>query len=166
MTYTQFKEKIVSFSSNRSDLTDITNLLGKVNISMTQVCRDAVPLVLIKDSTSGRPIFRRIDNKAYICVHTPVTDIVADIEMDESLLDAVALHVIAGIETSRAPAYMKMYWNIVDNHEQMLINTDLASNMVILEDYVNNTPEVIVDKNEYLDSLDSITLETKIVGAI
>lgn len=159
MTYNGLKERILAFSSNRADLADVPKLLEKVNISLTQVCRDTIPLVLIKDVTSGRVIFRRIDNTNYICVPAPISDSLSLIELDANLLDALALHALAGIETGRAPAYMKMYWNIVDNHEQNIINTDMSINTTVLEDYVSGEEHFVIDTDDYNAAMHIYTTE-------
>lgn len=153
MTFTGLKKRIVAFSSNRADLNTIQNLLEKANISLTQVCRDTIPLKLVKNNTSGRKIFRKIENNVYVCVPTLILDDdINHIELDENLLDALALHILAGIEVGRAPAFTKMYWNIMDNHEVSLIDADLSGNVIILEDIVNNIEQVIIDKDDYESS--------------
>ena len=149
MNYTDFTSLIVSFSSKRKDLAGIEKVPDKINIALRQVARDTIPLRLLKNASSNRKILRRITNKSYICIPELVTEESIDIEIDFTLLDAVGLFVLAGIETARAPAYMKMYWNIIDNHDISLIDADLSLNYVVTGDMSTDTPDIIVDRNEY-----------------
>ena len=149
MTYNDLKIRMAGFSSNRENLDNINLLLTKVNISILQVARDCVPLKLVRDSSSNRKMLRRIDNKAFVCIPLEIKDDSYDIDLDDDLIDALALHTIAGIETARAPAYMRMYWNIIDQHENAIMNDDLATNYTELQDLATNNPGINVDRDEY-----------------
>jgi len=61
----------------------------------------------------------------------------------------MALHTLAGIETARAPSYMKMYWNVIEAHEYALQNDNLSTNYLVPEDIVNNESGKIIDKDDY-----------------
>ena len=166
MNFLEFKDLIPAFSSNRADISKVSNIIGKTNIAMKQVARDTTPLVLLKNASSNRNIFRRLDNDSYICIPEKIVDDTSTMEMDETLLDAVALFILAGIETARAPSYMKMYWNIVESHENGLINDDLATNYIIVGDMTSNTPDKIVDRDDYNDYIadSSLDLSVKNIG--
>jgi hypothetical protein len=128
---------------------------------MERVCRDTIPLTLVKDSTSSRSIYRRLDRTLYICTPNEVVDdTVTRIDMDDYLIDAVALFALAGIETVRAPSYMKMYWEIIGSNEQNLIDSDIANELVSLQDYVNDEEHYVIDKDDYeiAQGLDNGTL--------
>ena len=166
MNFLEFTNLIPAFSNNRVDLTKVPHLITKTNIAMKQIARDTIPLLLLKNASSDRNILRRLDNTSYVCIPIKIIDDTTDLEIDEMLLDAVALFVLAGIETARAPSYMKMYWNIVENHEQSLIESNLASNYVIVGDMANDIPDMIVDRDDYNDFIadSTIELEVKRVG--
>lgn len=146
MTFKGLVERMAAHSSKRANLDDIPLVLTKVNIAMERVCRNTIPLELVKDSSSSRRLLRRLDKALYIATPTPVVDDdLTQIEMDDFLIDAVALFALAGIETARAPSYMKMYWDIIASNEDNLIESDLSLEYVALQDFVNNTEQVIKD---------------------
>ena len=166
MNYTQFRNKVAGFSSNRQNLDNIPLLIEKANISILQVARDCVPLRLVKNSSSNRKILKRLDNRNYVCIPLEIKEDTLDIELDDSLLDAMALHMLAGIETARAPAYMKMYWNIIEAHEYAIMNDSLSTNYMILEDVVNNVDGIIVDNDDWSSILsgDTLDIDYKTIG--
>lgn len=149
MNYTELKNRIIAFSSNRSDLDDVTTLTEKMNISLTQVVRDSSPMRLLKANDSHRAIVKRFNHLLYFCKPLEITESTMDIELDDTLLDALALHVLAGIETARAPVYMKMYWNIIDIHDNAIVDYFNVDNVDIIPDWVNNTEGYTMDKTEY-----------------
>lgn len=161
MNFLQFKSLISSFSANRIDLNKIINLVGKTNIAMRQVARDTLPLTLLKNKDSNRNVLRRVDNDTFLCIPEDVVDDDSNLEMDTHLLDAVGLFVLAGIETARAPSYMRMYWNIVESHENGLINDDLSMKFNVKGDMVNDVPEIIVDRDNYNDYIEDKSNELK-----
>ena len=149
MNYTELKDRIMAFSSNRSDLDDVPNLVEKMNISLTQVARDSSPMMLLKTNDSHRAIFKRFNHELYFCVPLKINKATMNIELDDDLLDALALHVLAGIETGRAPSYMKMYWNVIDMHERMIEDYYNAMNVDIIPDFVNGTNGTTMDRAEF-----------------
>jgi len=152
MTFVKLKSRILGFSSNRANLDNVPMLLEKANISLKQICRDTIPPFLVKDASSNRRIFRRLDEKSYICVPSTINDNdTEEIELDENLIDALALHILSGIETARAPSYMKMYWGIIANNENSLIEDDLAMYSVEPEDLINDIPQYIQNRDEVID---------------
>ena len=166
MTFLKFKSYAPGFSQNRDNLNDVKNLVNKTDIAIEQVARDCTPTILLKDASSNRKILRRIDNRNYVCIPDKIIDDNSILEIDDSLLAAVGLYIMAGIETARSASYMKMYWNVIDNHENGLIGDDLATNHNIKEDMINGTPEMIVDRDDYDNFLagDTADLNVKIVG--
>lgn len=155
MTYLEFKNIIPSFSSNRLDLNNIPKLLEKTNISLRQIGRDTIPLKLVKADGSNRKILRRVDSNITLVIPEDVVDDNSELDMDDDLLDAVALHILSGIEYARAPAYMKMYWGIIESHENGLINGDIASTYSIIEDLASGEKGKVVDRNQYYDFLNN-----------
>ena len=156
MTFAGMKTRMASHSSKRANLTDIPNVLEKVNIAMTRVCRNTIPVKLVKGTDSNRNIYRRISQDHFICVPTEVKDDNSEIEMDNYLLDAVALFALAGIETARAPSYMKMYWEIIESNENNLIESDLSLETVFLQDFVNDAEHSVVLTSSLKESTDGI----------
>lgn len=150
MIFTEFKLRVAAFSSNRANLDKIPLAVEKANISLIQVCRDTIPLRLIKKEGSNRKILRYVGEiDQYICVPNSIKDDdVTQIEMDELLIDAVALHMLAGIETARSQQYMGMYWNIVENHEKALIEFDLSKNEEFIQDMINDTERMSISKED------------------
>jgi hypothetical protein len=166
MTFLEFKDLVPAFSSNRIDLARIPKLLEKTNIALKQIGRDTIPLKLIKQDGSNRNILRRVDTNFTICIPKLVVDDTTEIDMDDDLIDAVALFVISGIEYARAPAYMKMYWSIIEAHENGLINGDVASSYTILEDLVSSERGKVVNRKDYAQYLngDINELDFKNIG--
>ena len=166
MTFLEFKDLVPAFSSNRLDLSKIPKLLEKTNIALRQIGRDTIPLKLIKQDGSNRNILRRVDTNFTICIPKLIIDDTTEIDMDDDLIDAVALFVLSGIEYARAPAYMKMYWGIIESHENGLINGDVASTHTIVEDLSSGETGKVVDRKDYASYLngDISELDFKNIG--
>jgi len=132
MNFESLKLRIRGFSNNRSSVFgDDEILLEKANISLMQVCRDSIPLnllvkygVLEDENKKEYKLLREIDGEYYLRYPRAInaTD---DIELSDNLMDPLALHILSGIEVSRAPVYMKMYWSILERYENDLINGEI-----------------------------------------
>ena len=70
---------------------------------------------------------RRVDTITYIRFPDMPQVNDSDIDMDEFLLDAAALYVMAGLEKEKASVYMGMYWEIITENETRLCETYLAT---------------------------------------
>lgn len=136
MTYLEMKELVISMSSNRANIDKATLLNRRIQTGINQVCRHCTPLVLTKRQGSRRAVMKHIDSTNYICIPQAVTgDDTSLIELDDILAEAVALHVLAGLETARAPSYMRMFYTVCEDYENSLVNDYISFDE---NTYVNN----------------------------
>lgn len=137
MIYSDFKKLVLSKTINREVIPPNAQIDLKVLTALKKVAKDTVPLQLIVQSPTNHSILRRIDEFTYIRTpNAPIADI-DNIDIDEYLLDAVALYVAAGIDPARAPIYMGMYHEEIDQNNERLITTSLAN--ASNESYFNDT---------------------------
>lgn len=127
MILSEFKDLMLSKTISRKTLPDDIRLNERVHTALKKVAMDTIPLRLVVQDPTGHSIMRRVDSITYIRFpDMPVVED-SDIDIDEFLLDAVALYVMAGLEKEKASVYMGMYWEILTENENRLCETYLAT---------------------------------------
>jgi len=134
MTLTDFKILCLTKSMNRTKLPINTDFIPKVFSALKRVAKDTVPLRLIVNDGTGQQILRKTDE--FMLIRFPFPPRVEDdiIDIDDALLDAVALFTMAGIELTRSQQYMGLYYKEIELNDERLIETHLM-------DASNDSPE-------------------------
>ena len=127
MILSEFKELMLSKTISRKTLPDDIRLEERVFTSLKKIAMDTIPLRLVVQDPTGHSIMRRVDTITYIRFPDMPQVNDSDIDMDEFLLDAAALYVMAGLEKEKASVYMGMYWEIITENETRLCETYLAT---------------------------------------
>ena len=127
MILSEFKDLMLSKTISRKTLPDDIRLNERVHTALKKVAMDTIPLRLVVQDPTGHSIMRRVDSITYIRFpDMPVVED-SDIDIDEFLLDAVALYVMAGLEKEKASVYMGMYWEIITENDNRLCETYLST---------------------------------------
>ena len=133
MTLTDFKVLCLTKSMNRTKLPDNVDFIPKVYTALKRVAKETIPLRLIVNDGTGQQILRKTDE--FMLIRFPFPPRVEDdiIDIDDALLDAVALFTMAGIELSRSTQYMGLFYKEIEMNDERLIETFLV-------DASNNSP--------------------------
>ena len=127
MTLLSFKTVILSKSNNRSELPADPQLIEKIFTGLKRIAKDTVPLRLVIVDGTGQQILRKVDEYGFIRFpFRPLND-ESVIDIDDALLDALALFVMAGMEIPRAKTLMGMYYAEIEFNNERLIETYLSS---------------------------------------
>jgi hypothetical protein len=143
MTGNNLKTLILSLSSNRDETMEIPQFLTRINTAILQVCKDTVPIAYASNISVGQKVLKRIDRDFFITVPEEITSLTEEITMDADLYQAVALYILASIETARSGIYMKQYWDDIAKHEYHLTRDYDMQSEHILQDFVNDRPSYI-----------------------
>lgn len=126
MILRDFKELILSKSTNRQTIPASVDLHHRVHTALKQIALKTIPLRLIVNEPNGNSILRKIDEVTYIRIPRIPNTEEDSIDIDDVLLDACALYVIAGIEKEKAGTYMGMFFGEIDANNNRLIETALS----------------------------------------
>ncbi len=86
------------------------------------------------DEVVNYEIMRKIDANTWIRFpNKPTIDTGENIDIDNGLIDALALYVMAGLEMQRSKVLMAMYYEEIDRNNQRLVET-------YLEEATNDAP--------------------------
>ena len=127
MILSEFKELMLSKTISRKTLPDDIRLEERVFTALKKIAMDTIPLRLVVQDPTGHSIMRRVDAITYIRFPDMPQVNDSDIDMDEFLLDAAALYVMAGLEKEKASVYMGMYWEIITENDNRLCETYLST---------------------------------------
>ena len=127
MIVSEFKELMLSKTISRKTIPDDIRIYERIFTALKKIAMDTVPLRLVVQDPTGHSIMRRVDTITYIRFPDMPQVNDSDIDMDEFLLDAAALYVMAGLEKEKASVYMGMYWEIITENETRLCETYLAT---------------------------------------
>jgi hypothetical protein len=144
MTLGDFREVILEKSVGRTTLPEDKKLFERVHTAIKRVAKDTVPLSLVQRvdstvSTINFKVLRRIDTNSYIRFPEKPESNESVIDVDEALLDATALYIIAGLERGHAKVHMGMYYGEIDMNNDRLIETALS---IASNDSYNEEPYV------------------------
>lgn len=147
MIVSEMKELIASHSSNRADMSTVPLINRKIQNSLNYVVDHCTPLVLLKRQGSGRLMHKSFTKDRYICRPMEIVDDSSLVEIDEPLLNAVALHALSNIEPAKAQAYIRQFYAIVESYEYNLMNAfiSLDEDRYIGNDSLNELKEVNTD---------------------
>jgi len=133
VTMGEFKLMLLEKSQGRTQLPSDPKLAERIFAGMKRIAKVTVPLRLViivedwEDVTKSRNIIRRVEENVGIRMPKRPSIDESDIDMDEELLDALALYVMAGLERSNAKVYMGMFREEIDLNNDRLIETELLN---------------------------------------
>ncbi len=128
MLYPDMIELILSKSSGRIDMLSEIKMQNRIFEALKRTAYDTIPLTLLTKTKGMRSIHRRIDSETFILIpHKPKGLIDEEIDIDESLTDAVAYYTLAGLEVHMAKRYMGLYHTQIELSNARLVETYLAT---------------------------------------
>ncbi len=126
MTLNEFGRFMQTKSVGRVNAPINEQLTERVFTAMKKIARDTVPLLWQVSDPAGHRILRKIDDETWIRLpKKPILDSGDELDVEDILLDAMALYVMAGLEIQRAKVNMAMYWEEIDSYNGKLIETHL-----------------------------------------
>ena len=127
MTLNEFGRFLQTKSSGRLEPPVNEQLTERVYTGMKRIAKDTLSLKWVVEDKLDNRIFRKLDENTLIRYpKKPILDSGDQLDIEESLLDALALYVLAGLELQRSKVLMGMYREEIDMHEERLIETSLA----------------------------------------
>jgi hypothetical protein len=122
MTYAEFKQDIIAKSSNRTttdSFINSNNIDNKVYTAMMWVARKTLVMELVDEGYEKS--MRTVGGLKMRYPIKPTSDEEV-IVFDDDLIDAVAYHVLAGIEITKAKVYMGMAREIISDRSVGIVN--------------------------------------------
>lgn len=130
MVLAEFKPVLLSKSVARTTLPADAELYERVFSALKRVAFDTIPIRLSKrvlpTTLVTFPVFRKVDDQLYIRLPSKPINDDEDLDIDESLVDAVALYVMAGLERANAKTYMGLYYREIEMNNDRLTETILS----------------------------------------
>ncbi|MCH9712820.1 MAG: hypothetical protein K0U20_09375 [Proteobacteria bacterium] len=77
-------------------------------------------------TAQGYSVLRRLDDELFVKMPVRPAEEDSELDTDESLIDALAYYVMAGLERAKAPVHMGMYHSEIDFNNDRLIETFLS----------------------------------------
>jgi len=131
MTLEEFGRFMQTKSVGRIEAPINEQMTERVYTGMKKIAKDTIVLRWVIDNPVGYEIIRRVDENTYIRFpKKPILDGGEQLDIDDELLDALALYVMAGLEMQRSKVLMGMYWEEINQNNDRLTETYLqyASN--------------------------------------
>lgn len=127
MTLEEFSRFMLSHSNGRTEIPSGELMAERVWTGMKRIAKDTIPLSLKVNDPEGYTIIRKVDSETYIRKpDKPLLGTTTQLDIDEMLMDALALYVLAGLEQSKAKTYMGMYWGEINSFNDTLTETYLS----------------------------------------
>ena len=124
MTLNEFGRFLNTKSIGRVESPVNEQLTERVFTGMKRIAADATPLKWIMNKRDGIDVLRRLDTHSYLRMpHKPIIDSGEQIDIEEDLVDALALFVMAGLEPQRSKVNMGMYHKELENYNTKMIET-------------------------------------------
>lgn len=127
MTLNEFGRFLQTKSVGRIEPPINEQMTERVYTAMKHIARTTIPLAyVINENPEDHNILRKIDANTWIRYpKKPILDSGNRLDIDDALLDALALYVMAGLELQRSKVLMAMYYEEIDRHNQGMIETYL-----------------------------------------
>lgn len=124
MTLNEFGRFLQTKSVGRIEPPINEQLTERVYTAMKKIAMDTTPLRWMVDTEDGYDVLRRIDAYTFLRFpKKPIIDSGEQLDIEEALLDALALYIMAGLEIQRAKVNMGMYHEQIEMYNQNLIQT-------------------------------------------
>ena len=120
MLFDDFRNLLLSKSTGRTEIPDNGILVHRLQTALEHVATEAYPKKLESDVEIVDP-FRVLYNSItgeYSYIRKPIATTTGDVDIDDGLLSAVALYIMAGLERPNASTHMALY-----NKELSLFST-------------------------------------------
>lgn len=125
MIVSDFLDLVLSKTINRKTIPADIEIYKRIDTALKAVAMDTIPLSLIVNNPDGYTILRTVDSVTFIRKPFSPTTTLSVVDMDDFLMDALALYVLAGIEKEKAQVYMGMYYQEIDKNEKRYIQAEL-----------------------------------------
>ncbi len=126
MTLNEFSRFLQTKSVGRVEPPINEQLTERVYTAMKKIAMDTNALRWVVDTEIGHDIMSRLDSYTFVRYPLkPVIDSGDQLDIEEALIDALALYVMAGLEIQRAKVNMAMYHEQIDRYNQNLIQTHM-----------------------------------------
>ena len=127
MTLEEFGRFIQTKSVGRIEAPVNEQLTERVYTAMKHIARNTTVLkYTITDNHLDYEIMERKDEHTWTRFPVkPIIDSGDELDIDDFLLDALALYVMAGLEMQRSKVLMGMYWEEIDANNARLTSTYL-----------------------------------------
>ncbi len=127
MTLNEFGRFINTKSIGRVEPPINEQMTERVFTGMKKIAHRTIPLKWVVDDPTNYAILRRIDEYTYVRMpKKPILDSGEQLDIEEELLDALALYVMAGLEIQRAKVNMAMFYEEIDQYNDRLTETYLS----------------------------------------
>jgi hypothetical protein len=125
MEYSEFKILIKSKSLGRLTANFDDEILPmQIETGIKFIAMRTVVLRLVTQSNTTVSVLRKLDDETFIRTPNKPTEAGSVIDIDDALLDALALYVIAGYERQQAKVHMGMCHAEIDANNVRLIETE------------------------------------------
>jgi len=127
MTLQELADDIGSKSLGRAGYGGDDHIESRVHTAMIKVASETMPLSLVIENPNGHVLLRRIDSTTWIRKpEKPDLKSGVGLDMDDDLLDAVELYVMAGLEPQRAKTLMGSFNAQIIQYNEKLVETFLS----------------------------------------
>jgi len=114
-------------STGRTEIPTNEMLVDRTYTALKRVASDTIPLRLVVEDSAGHQILRRVDDNTYVRFpKRPIIDSGQTMDIDDELLDAVALYIMAGLELQRSKTLMGLYYKEIETYDEKLTETYLG----------------------------------------
>ncbi len=127
MTLDDFGRFMQTKSVGRVEAPVNEQLTERVFTAMKRIANLTIPLKWCVDDPEGYEILRRPDEYTYIRFpDKPILNSGQNLDIEDELLDALALFVMAGLEMQRSKVLMGMFYAEIDAYNDKLMSTYLV----------------------------------------
>ncbi len=126
MTLNEFGRFLQTKSIGRVEPPVNEQLTERVFTAMKKIAQLTEPLKWVEDDPEGYTVYRRLDNFTFVRMpNKPIIDSGEQIDIEESLEDALALYIMAGLEPQRSKINMGMFYQEIDFYNMRLTESYL-----------------------------------------
>jgi len=151
MTYSTFEGLILSKTINRTTLPADGSMVHRLQTALEHVGQETLPIVLQFDVEPITGTWRYVVDKVLnteTFLRKPIASVVStdEVDMDEELLSAVALYIMAGLERTVAGTHMSLYKKEIDLYNNRQIANELhdeTQDATAIGQFGTNTEEAI-----------------------
>ena len=125
MVILDFKNTVRSKAPNQTKgKLEGIDFLNRVWTSLKRVANDVVVMRLIETDASTIKVLRKIDSTTYMRMPEMPLDEKSEVDIEESLLDAVALFIMAGLDRQNSKGHMGLYYREIENANKRLMENE------------------------------------------